>query len=269
MRKTAVIPALALLLLTGCGSDATGSGPAEPAGTSEAAAEAAEPAAGTTTADSEEAACLKLLGSDGNGPLYRAIYSVNDDGATFGFEGPAESVSSLGGELRGIADGAPKGMDTPLEELTVSLEGAAQLIGNPASAADFDIYAWRGAVTELLTRCAPYESTGAAASAEPATTPATAAAAASAAYPGYPMVVNGASVDYRVAAWFDGRLADGLLVALAPGLYTPYDPGVPDLTASYLPEGTAGDRTMKATIFPGAGGAATWAGVLPGSEEPQ
>lgn len=255
MRKTAVIGALALLLITGCGADATGSGTSVPA----------EPAAGTTPADTEQGTCRRLLGSDGNGPLYRAIYSVNDHGDTFGVEGPAESVNSLGGEIRGIADAAPEGMDSSMQELSASLEAAGQLAGNSASATNFDIFAWRGAVAELLTTCAPYE---AAAAGEPATTPET-VAAAGATYPGYPMVVNSASVDYRVAAWFDGRPADGLLVALAPGLYAPYDAGAPDLAAYYLPEGVAGDRAMKATIFPGAGGAATWFGVLPGTEEPQ
>lgn len=82
------------------------------------------------------------------------------------------------------------------------------------------------------------------------------------------MVVNASSVDYRVAAWFSGSLMDGRLVALAPGLYGPYNPDVPDLSLYYVSTAVAGDSAMKQAVFPGSGGTASWSGVRPGTEEP-
>lgn len=85
-------------------------------------------------------------------------------------------------------------------------------------------------------------------------------------FPGYPLVVDVSTLDYRVASWFEGQLVDGQVVALAPGVYTPYNPAVPDLL-SYLTGPNDGDCVVREQFFPNAGGAC-WSGVLPGAAEP-
>ena len=80
--------------------------------------------------------------------------------------------------------------------------------------------------------------------------------------------MNVSSLDYRIANWFDGKLIDGQVVALAPGLYAPYNPNVSDLGTYYESGGVAGDSAIKKAVLPNAGGA-TWPRVLPGPEEPQ
>lgn len=82
--------------------------------------------------------------------------------------------------------------------------------------------------------------------------------------PGYPVKVSGASIDYRVIGYSGST--DQEFVALAPGVYAPYTPVEPDLTA-YLDGPSKGDCTVRAKFFPGTGGTC-WSGVAPGSEEP-
>lgn len=82
--------------------------------------------------------------------------------------------------------------------------------------------------------------------------------------PGYPVKVSGASIDYRVLGYSGSP--DQEFVALAPGVYAPYTPVEPDLTA-YLDGPSKGDCTVRAKFFPGTGGSC-WSGVSPGSEEP-
>lgn len=265
MRKTAAIPVIALMLVTGCSAEA-----ADPESSSvsapASAAPSAAPTAETAAQDTEEAACLKLLETDGAGPLYSAIHRVQFGGGTSGFQGTADDARVLQEELRGIADHAPHTMTLLLEGLISPLESVAGQAANPGSAWNFNIDIWKGAVSGLLSRCAPYEASETAATYT--VFPGTIARVVPA-YPGYPLVVDAASLDYRVAAWYDGRLVDGRVVALAPGLYTPYDPSVPDLLAYYVPAGTAGDTARKLTVFPDSSRAATWSGVLPGTQEPQ
>lgn len=85
---------------------------------------------------------------------------------------------------------------------------------------------------------------------------------------GYPKKVSVSSIDERLATTYEGQLADGQLVALAPGVYTPFSPVDPDLTA-YLSSDTPsdGDCTIKQKYFPATGGSC-WSGVQPGGEEP-
>lgn len=84
--------------------------------------------------------------------------------------------------------------------------------------------------------------------------------------PGYPVIVSVDSIDYRVASWYEGRLSDGQVVALAPGVYTPYSPIEADLT-EYLDGPSDGDCVVREKFFPQSGGSC-WSGVQPGSEEP-
>ena len=256
MRKAAIIPAIALMLVTGCSAaDAE----------AEASAVSASPAvvlpsAAATVKDSEEGTCLKLLRTNGKGPLYSAIYIYKIRGGTTTFTSTPEGARKLADELQGITRNAPQDMVAALEILTSPAEGALQRAENSDAAFIAPTEAWQSAVGELLTRCAPYETS---------TADVAAADGSTAAYPGYPLVVNVGSLDYRVAAWFGDRLVEGQVVALAPGLYAPYDPNVPDLSTYYVAAGVAGDSAMKQTVFPGSGAAASWSELLPGAQEPQ
>jgi hypothetical protein len=78
-------------------------------------------------------------------------------------------------------------------------------------------------------------------------------------FTGYPKIVKGSTIDYRVRNWYQGKLTDDQVVALAPGVYTPYNPNVPDLN-EYLSGPADGDCAMKNHYFPDAGGAC-WNGV--------
>jgi len=72
-------------------------------------------------------------------------------------------------------------------------------------------------------------------------------------FPDYPALVDVSTIDERVANWFKGKLIEGQVVALAPGVYTPYNPNVPDLV-SYLTGPNDGDCAMRSEYFPGTGG---------------
>lgn len=85
-------------------------------------------------------------------------------------------------------------------------------------------------------------------------------------FPGYPLIVDVSTIDSRVANAYEGSLVDGQVVALAPGVYTPYNPLVPDLE-SYMDGGSDGDCAARDRYFPETGGSC-WSGVLPGSDEP-
>ena len=78
-------------------------------------------------------------------------------------------------------------------------------------------------------------------------------------FDGYPKLVAVDSVDPRVANWLRGKAPTGELVALAPGVYTPYNPNIPDLLL-YLDLPNDGDCAMRKLYFPGSGGAC-WTGV--------
>jgi len=76
---------------------------------------------------------------------------------------------------------------------------------------------------------------------------------------GYPKLVPISSVDERVASWYEDDAPTGQLVALAPGVYTPYNPNITDLV-SYLDGPNSGDCAMRKKYFPETGGAC-WEGV--------
>ncbi|MGC5027059.1 hypothetical protein ACLQ3K_20110 [Tsukamurella sp. DT100] len=83
---------------------------------------------------------------------------------------------------------------------------------------------------------------------------------------GYPLIVNVTSLDSRLVSNFDGKLVNGKVVALAPGIYAPYNPVETNL-AAYLDGPVDGDCVVWKKYFPSSGGSC-WNGVLPGNEEP-
>lgn len=85
-------------------------------------------------------------------------------------------------------------------------------------------------------------------------------------FPGYPLIVDIGTIDSRVASWLSDKVVDGQVVALAPGVYAPFNPNVTDLLA-YIDGPSDGDCVMRDQFFPGTGGAC-WNGVQKGSAEP-
>lgn len=79
---------------------------------------------------------------------------------------------------------------------------------------------------------------------------------------GYPLIVDTAQLDRRLASWIDTPQA----VALAPGVYAGYNPAVSDLRL-YLEGPTDGDCAVRDMYFPVSGGAC-WSGVLASPAEP-
>lgn len=170
----------------------------------------------------------------------------------------------LNEEIQALADASPKLMGPLVRNLSSPLEDIIGLADQTRTTSEMDVELWKESTTNLLNLCAPYE-TSPSNNPEPVTSKAD---EVSALYPGYPLLVNVSSLDYRIANWFEGKLVDGQVVALAPGLYAPYNPNVPDLETYYESGGVAGDSAIKNAVLPNAGGA-TWSGVLPGPEEPQ
>ena len=162
MRKTAAIPALALLLLTGC-SAATEA--AEPAAAPAAASATPAPSATTTPSatptasakDSLEQSCRKLLGPEGKGVLSQASYFVRINEGTYGFNGPAESARTVEKQIRSIALTAPEGLDVQLDELVSSLGEAIIAAESQTGGSSFDMFAWQSTIADLQATCAPYE----------------------------------------------------------------------------------------------------------------
>lgn len=83
-------------------------------------------------------------------------------------------------------------------------------------------------------------------------------------YPGYPLVVDTGSVDYRVASSFE---TSPQLVALAPGVYTSYNESVTELDVYVDEAPVSGDCTLINSLFADRGGSC-WDGVKAGTQEP-
>lgn len=270
MKKAVSVSALALLLLTGCTAAAEakpeGSVPPSPAGP--AAAPATSAARPSPAQETEEQSCAKLMGDGGSGPLYKSIQLVRISDGTFSFQPSSpENTEKLHKTVLAAADTAPEDIGVLLTALSAGTENALQVAGGKGSQpVNFDPFGWSDAASQLLTRCAPYE---AASAGVPAAPDLGSPEAVGARFPGYPLVVDAASVDYRAGAWLEDKLADGRVVALAPGLYAPHDPNVTDLGAYYASsDGVSGDTAMKQTVFPGSGAAGAFAGITAGSQEP-
>lgn len=85
-------------------------------------------------------------------------------------------------------------------------------------------------------------------------------------FPGYPLVVDVSSLDYRVQSGFSSS-GTTRAVALVPGLYMAYNPAVTDLDFYIDNAVVSGDCTMMKAYFSQSGGEC-WDGVQAGSEEP-
>lgn len=270
LKTSVVIPILALLLVSGCGSPQTAQQPtiasaspaketSSPSDTSKATAQA-----------SVESTCAELMGTGSNGPLFETISLIAESGAATDRATLVTTARRLSPEIHDIAKSAPQTMSMDLKNFYSPLDDIIGLDDKTRVRSNFNADSWKEAGINLLNICEPYDSGTNGTPKEPgvATPSSSKADQISAQFPGYPLLVNVASLDYRVVNWFDGKLVDGQVVALAPGLYAPYNPNVPQLNSYYESGGVAGDSAIKEAVLPNAGGA-TWSGVLPGAEEPQ
>lgn len=280
MKKAVSACAFALLLLTGCSAADARSAAAPPSAIPTPAGDAADPASATSAGiatgqagaapsapETEEQTCTRLMGEEATGPLYRSIQTVRVSEGTFGFQpSTPEGTRALHDTVLAAAETAPEDMGQQLRELSAGTEGALQAEGRSGGAVNFDPFGWSKAASDLLARCAPYEPAG---TGMPAAPELVSLEAVGARFPGYPLVVDASSLDFRPAGWLSGKLVDGRVVALAPGLYAPYEPSVPELAAYYtVSDGVSGDAAMKQTVFPGSGAAGTFASVPAGTQEP-
>jgi hypothetical protein len=80
--------------------------------------------------------------------------------------------------------------------------------------------------------------------------------------PGYPVLVDTATLDFKLSDW----IATEQAVAVAPGVYVAYSPAVPTL-ADYLDEPVDGDCVVIDKFFPETG-STCWNGVVPSPQEP-
>ncbi|CAN5212635.1 hypothetical protein BH09ACT6_BH09ACT6_05830 [soil metagenome] len=86
-------------------------------------------------------------------------------------------------------------------------------------------------------------------------------------YPGYPLIVSVGSIDSRVASAYKDRLSNDRVVALAPGVYTPYNPIETDLDVYIDSAPVDGDCVAAHKLFSDRSGAC-WDGVQAGGGEP-
>ena len=152
MRISAISPVLALLLLAGCGTATEGAEAKPPLPST-----SAEPSVDPVAADTEEQSCLKLLGTDGQGPLARVISAVKIGDGTTGVEMSAEEVRPLHDEVLAIAKDAPVDIAPLVKELSSPTENVLRKAENPDVSWNLNADTWTTAAAELQTRCEPYE----------------------------------------------------------------------------------------------------------------
>ena len=153
MRKTAISPVLALLLLTGC-STATAGAAAKPPVPSETA----ESPEAKGVEDTEEQSCLKLLGTDGRGPLAQMISAVKIGDGTTGVHMSADDARPLHDEVLAIAKDASSDIAPLVKELSSPTENVLRKAENPDVSWNLNADTWSAASAELQIRCTPYES---------------------------------------------------------------------------------------------------------------
>ncbi len=133
MRKAAAVPVLALLLVTGC-SAANAEAEAKPS----MPPASAEPSSEAVVEDTEEQSCLKLLGTDGQGPLNQMISVVRIGGGTSSVEISAEDARPLHKEVLAIAKDASADMAPLLKNLSSPIESVIMKAERPSTALTFN-----------------------------------------------------------------------------------------------------------------------------------
>lgn len=255
---------VALLALAGCGStsDASSSEPAIEA----SAAEVAEP---ISTAET----CDQIAPESGDGLLTDAIDFAQK--AT----GDGDIDDELVTQARSLVDSYDPIIATAGDELRGELEmvadfprGIVEAVDSGQSSIDLQPDDFKTGASVLVIKCMNDTATGQAnePTAEETSTveESSLAAELKEQFPGYPVLVDSTTLDYRVAAAFERTGNTGQVVALVPGVYAPYNPNVPELDKYYEGGGVYGDSMMHKEYLPDLPGS-FWSGVQPGAQEPQ
>lgn len=156
MKKAVTLSALALVLLSGCAVAEADAGTAPEAAPAASASAGSAAPAPVQAQDSEEGTCLKLLGSNGDGPLSKATNRVTIYDGTSGYQGTPETGRVLLAELDAITASAPQDMEASLLELSSPVRNSIELAEGTTTFWGLDVETWQGAVEDLRTRCAPY-----------------------------------------------------------------------------------------------------------------
>lgn len=267
--RAAVALTTTLFFVSGCSSEQT----AQPNVTNDVSVEAAdtsateESTAKVIPAVSLSTTCNGMLLPDGGLVVEASLFLTNVEELDVASVDTASKLYTRLGVQAELADdslaASIEGMQRPFQQFIQAAEA------NESWTLDAENY--KRDANKVNDICAEYIGDEPVSTPDPKPTTAEAPSKATeigAAYPGYPLIVNVASLDYRVANWYEGKLVDGQVVALAPGLYSPFNPNVPDLASYYESGSVDGDSAMKGAVLPNQGGA-TWSGVLPGAEEPQ
>lgn len=261
--RTLLLLPIAMLALTGCGSSSDAS--ETQSATTPAASVTVEPISTAQT-------CEQIAPDGGDGPLTEAVDfaqnatgdgDIDDELLTQARDVIADFdpvIATAGTELRPelekVAD-FPRGIIEAVESGQSSIDLQPEDFKAGASVLVVECMNDGNAVTPAEDEDAPAEEDESALAAE-----------LKAEFPGYPLLVDATTLDYRVAAAFERTGHTGQVVALVPGVYTAYNPNITDLDKYYDGSGFYGDTMMHKEYLPGSGGS-FWSGVLPSPQEPQ
>lgn len=253
MRNT--LPAFIILavVVTGCGSPGTVEGAPTPTPT--------RPAVQTmSTAES----CEEIAPNGGDGILTEAVdfavAATEDDDLDSAVISDARDLVD---KLDPIIETASINVREDLEKVADFPRGIVESIDSGKSSLNLDPTDFKAGASALADRCMASDAVVAAP--EPTVT-SPLAEELKEEFPGYPLIVDVSSLDYRVANAFTMTGHTGKVVAVIPGVYAAYNPNIPNLDKYY--EGPFyGDSMMAKEYLQGGG--SYWGGVLPGTQEPQ
>ena len=151
MRKTAISPVFALLLLMGC-STATAGAEATPA----TPAETIESPDPQTARATEKQSCLELLGPDGQGPLSKISSAVIIRDGTSGVALSAEDARPLHDAVLAVAEAAPEDISQLVKQFSSPTENVLRKAENPDASWNLNVDTWTAAASELQNRCEAY-----------------------------------------------------------------------------------------------------------------
>ncbi|MCC3299348.1 hypothetical protein [Arthrobacter caoxuetaonis] len=159
MRKFAAVPALALLLVTGCSAFEQAPPPAE------AEPATASPTAAAVTMLTKKEACVELFGLAQDGPLFETIELLSSSAQAAGAGEPADpnfpdDAVRLHDELAEIQRQAPDDIVPLLEDFRGPLDEITSLLDGTHTGESADIDAFKVAGAELLNTCAVYDQSG-------------------------------------------------------------------------------------------------------------
>lgn len=261
--RSLILLPVTLLALAGCGSSDVQQAPPAAESTTTAVAEPV----------STEETCDQIAPDHGDGLLTETI----------DFAQTATDTDNIDDEIvtdaRELVAAYDPIIDTAGQEVRANLEQVAgfprsivEAVDSGQGSIDLDADDFKAGAAPLIIQCmndpAATEEATAAATEETPVEESSVAAELKDQFPGYPLLVDAATLDYRVAAAFERTGHTGQVVALVPGVYAPYNKNIPALDKYYEGGGVYGDSMMHKEYLPELPGS-FWPGVQPSAQEPQ